>query len=260
MPKVSLIISTYNWPEALSLSLQSIMRQSRMPDEIIVADDGSRDETRELIERFAASSPVPLRHVWHEDKGFRKAIIFNRSVAVATGDYIIEIDGDIVVGENFVKDHLRVAEPGTFVCGSRVIIGEELSKKVLSRPLNIPSMWARGLHNRLNAMRSGLLSWLMSHKPAKVCRGCNVAYWRSDFIAVNGYNEDMKGWGSEDAELYIRLCNSGLRPRALKHRALAYHIYHREASRENVDANYALQQRACEEALVRCENGIAKYL
>lgn len=118
--KTTLLISTYNWPQALGKVLDSVLRQTVLPDEVVIADDGSGEETRRLIAAKAQGFPIPLVHVWHEDKGFRKTLVLNKAIARATGDYIMQIDGDVVLERHFVADHLEVAEEGCFVCGSRV--------------------------------------------------------------------------------------------------------------------------------------------
>ena len=128
----SLIISTYNRSDALELCVKSVLRQSLLPDEIIIADDGSKEDTGELIHQLAASSEVPIIHVWHEDLGFRLASIRNKAIAKASKEYIIQIDGDIVLHKDFVKDHVHFAKKGSFVTGSRVLIREGLTKKMLA--------------------------------------------------------------------------------------------------------------------------------
>ena len=127
--KVTLLIITYNWPEALRMVLESAMHQSKMPDEIVIGDDGSTAETKLLIESYAKSSPVPVVHVWQEDKGFRRTVILNKAIAKATGDYIIQVDGDVILDSHFVADHLEVAQKGCFVCGSRVRLEASVSKR-----------------------------------------------------------------------------------------------------------------------------------
>ena len=117
---VSLMISTYNWKEALSLCLYSVFAQTVKPCEILIADDGSRDDTKQLIDKMRTKTDIPIVHVWHEDKGFRLSAIRNRSIERAKGDYIIQIDGDILLDKHFIADHLELAEKGYFVCGSRV--------------------------------------------------------------------------------------------------------------------------------------------
>ena len=127
---VSLIISTYNRPDALSVCLDSVFKQKVLPDEIIVGDDGSRSDTRKLIERMQQLSPVPLIHVWHEDKGFRLAMMRNKAVAKASGQYIIQIDGDVMLHPLFVADHIRLSRPGYYLKGGRCNIERQLTDKI----------------------------------------------------------------------------------------------------------------------------------
>src|SRR6187402_301013 len=120
--KTALLIATYNWPQALHLVLKSAMAQSVLPDEILIADDGSKEETKELIAQFQKDSPIPIRHFWQEDKGFRKSKILNKSVADSTSQYIIQVDGDCIMHPKFVEDHKNAAEKGVYLYGSRVNI------------------------------------------------------------------------------------------------------------------------------------------
>lgn len=119
---VSLLVSTYNWPRALYLCLDSVMQQTILPDEILIADDGSGMATRDVVKHFERISPVPVRHIWHEDRGFRVATIRNKAIAASTCNYIIQIDGDLILERHFVQDHILFAKPGCYVSGSRGII------------------------------------------------------------------------------------------------------------------------------------------
>ena len=130
--KISLIVSTYNWPEALNLCLKSIMIQTRMPDEVIIADDGSKDETKTLIEHMQKDFPCKLKHAWIPDEGFRLALSRNNAIRTyCTGDYVIFIDQDIILDKKFVEDHERLATEGCFVIGGRTKLSSLLSKKLL---------------------------------------------------------------------------------------------------------------------------------
>ena len=122
MTSCSLLISTYNWPDALELCLKSVLLQSTMPGEIIICDDGSTAETAKVVADFTKISPVPVVHVWQEDKSFRLAMIRNKGFVVATGRYIIQADGDLIFHQHFIRDHLRFAKPGYFTTGSRVLL------------------------------------------------------------------------------------------------------------------------------------------
>jgi glycosyltransferase involved in cell wall biosynthesis len=122
---VSLIIATYNWPEALLLVLKSIENQSVLPDEILIADDGSRDETKNLISAFSKKSKLNIIHIWHEDQGFRLAEIRNKAIENAKFEYIIQVDGDVILHKNYIKDHIKNAKKNSFLTGPRVLVSKE---------------------------------------------------------------------------------------------------------------------------------------
>ena len=151
--KTSLVISTYNWPEALELCLKSSLRQTVAPAEILVADDGSDERTAQLIARYRVQTSIPIVHVWQEDTGFRVGSIRNKAIARATGAYIIQVDGDVILHPDFVRDHVSVARPGRFVSGSRVLLGPRYSAGLLAnRSIDI-NAWKKDVSNRLNAIR-----------------------------------------------------------------------------------------------------------
>nr|WP_206075322.1 glycosyltransferase [Mesorhizobium tamadayense] len=129
---VSVIVNTYNWPEALKLSLQSLAGQSERRFEIIVADDGSRPDTADVVKAFAGASSIPVKHVWHEDVGFRRAAILNKAITEACASYLIFIDGDCILQPDFVARHRALARPNYLVTGSRVLLGQEFSQQLLA--------------------------------------------------------------------------------------------------------------------------------
>lgn len=259
---VSLIVSTYNWPDALRLCLSSAMHQSLLPDEIIVADDGSGEETRKVVESFRRISPVPLIHVWHEDRGFRLAEIRNRAFAAAKGDYIIQIDGDMILHENFVYDHKFVAEKGHFVSGTRGMVSMTLTRKILGREFLPLSWYSKGINHRLNAIRQTFFSRLYTRMAKyRYVKGCNMAFWRDDLVRVNGYDENFVGWGGEDNELASRLRNTGLIQKRVKFRCVAFHLYHgSERDESNLAANNVILDRSMAEKRTRCEEGLDRHL
>ena len=191
--KTSLVISTYNWPEALELCLKSSLRQTVAPAEILVADDGSDERTAQLIARYRAQTSIPIVHVWQEDTGFRVGSIRNKAIARATGAYIIQVDGDVILHPDFVRDHVSIARPGRFVSGSRVLLGPRYSAGLLAnRSIDI-NAWKKDVSNRLNAIRIPWASPVFGRYKPEVTRGCNMAFWRDDAICVNGYNELILG-------------------------------------------------------------------
>lgn len=264
--KVSLIISTYNRPDALQIVLESAISQTVLPNEIIVADDGSGEETASLVKSYQEKTNSLIKHVWHEDRGFRLAAIRNRAMAGATGDYIIQIDGDIMLHPHFIRDHINIAKPGFYVAGSRSMLTKDLSNKIIAGgKATIPTITTKGVGNRLNSIRLTPLMQLISSPrisamSSKTIKGCHMAFWKDDFLKVNGYNEDFEGWGSEDVEIEQRFINLGLKRINLKFGAIQFHLYHPENSKARVAENERLAEKARVERLVRCTNGAGKYL
>ncbi len=262
----SLIVSTYNWPEALSLCLQSILSLKVFPGEIIIADDGSKEETKKVIDVFADISPVPVKHIWHADDGFQLAKIRNKAIAAAEGNYIIQIDGDIILHPFFIADHLRFAKKNSVVRASRTYISKERSKEMLMQKSVKINFASKGIANSLSAIRLPLL-WPIFETSYKnkgderfEIHGCNMAFWKEDFVKVNGYNEAFVGWGPEDKELVARLLNIGVEKRFVKQGAIAFHLYHRENKKENLPKNEDLLKEAIQTNKLFCEAGIYKYL
>lgn len=261
-PTSSLIISTYNWPEALSLSLKSVLAQKVLPNEVIIADDGSTEETKFIIDSFRNIFPIPLKHVWHEDKGFRKTIILNKAVAEASGEYIIQIDGDVILDLNFIEDHLSIAEKKTFIRGSRAHLGKEILPAIFEEKRIDFSFLSKGVKHRFNAFRLPSMAWLFTKKKScsKSVRGCNLAYWKRDFIRINGYNNMLEGWGHEDEEMASRLIHIGVKKKRLKLMAIQYHIHHSVASRKHENRHFKALNRSLLEKVKRCENGYFESL
>ena len=256
--RVSLIITTYNWKEALAVVLASAFRQTLLPMEIVVADDGSRSDTADLVASLGAEAPVPVLHSWQKDKGFRAAKSRNRAIRKARGDYILFVDGDMILDRRFVADHLAVARRGWFVQGPRALLGAALTTEVLATGrLHLPFA-ARGVGNKKNCLRSVWLSRLLSWQSTTLSgiRLCNFAFWREDAFRVNGFNEEFVGWGREDSEFVARLLNSGLKRRNLRFRALGYHLHHPMNDRGRLSLNDELLQSTIERQLVRCDRGL----
>lgn len=254
--KVSLVISTYNWPEALELSLMSALHQTRLPDEIIIADDGSKEETVRLVQSYQQryQSVVPIIHVWHEDIGFRLAMIRNRALKAVSGDYVIQVDGDVVLDPHFIADHIDVAEKGYFIRGTRACVSEEVSKEFLQEKKISLRPYSKGVRQRFNATR---LPFAFSRKEAdgSKVKGCNMAFWRDDLVAVNGYNNQLQGWGHEDEELCWRLINLGLKKKIVKMHAVVYHLHHKLSSRALEDKHKDALNRCIQEGITRAEDG-----
>ena len=195
--KLSLVITTYNWPEALALVIQSVKNQTIQPTEIVIADDGSNVKTKNLISALRSSSEVDIIHAWQEDNGYRAARSRNNGISKAIGEYIVMIDGDMILHKNFIEDHIFHAEPGCFVQGSRVLLSKQKSQNVLSEKKISFSFFSKGLMNRKNQIHSKFLSKIFSkvnndHHGTKTC---NLAFYKQDCVKVNGFNNDFTDWG-----------------------------------------------------------------
>ena len=262
MAKVTLLVSTYNWPEALNLSLNSVLQQTQLPHEIVIADDGSREETKKVIDDFRKICPVPVIHCWQKDDGFRKTRIMNIAIATASGDYIVQIDGDIVIDKNFIADHIAQMRPHTFVRGSRACLKPEITSKILASGWCNVSLLSKHVINGFNAFRSKFLAFFLCRNSNDVrhVKGCNTAFWKEDFIAANGYNNDLSGWGHEDIELAARLYNNGTSLRIVKSFAIAFHLYHTFNSRHNEQNNLQMYEVVIRDGIKSCENGYNELL
>lgn len=257
VPATSLIIATYNWPEALRCCLSTVACQKILPSEVIIADDGSDQRTKQLLEKLQETFPVPLVHVWHEDDGFRKSQILNKAIKQSRGEYVIQIDGDVLLQEYFIKDHLLAAEKGNFVRGSRARLTPTKTKEVLNSLDTHLHFYSRGVYNRLNAIRVPIFGEIGQRKEqnCRNVRGSNLAYWKQDFLQVNGYNNALNGWGHEDEELAARLINAEITKKVVKLRAVQYHLHHQELPKPNEPFHRQIIQDTVQAKITKCENG-----
>lgn len=261
----SLIITTYERPDALQLVLASVLAQSVLPGEVLVADDGSSAATAQVVERVAPlfrQRNVVLHHVWHPDEGFRAAAIRNRALATASGAYILLIDGDCVLHPDFVRSHLAFSRPHQFAQGTRVLLDQARTRRALANGDTRFGLFEQGLGNRLNACSLGALSRFVPTPtdPLAGVRSCNMGFWRDDAIVVNGFDERYVGWGREDSDFVARLMHAQVRRRKLKFGGIMYHLWHDERPRDALSANDALLATTLESGVIRAANGMDKYM
>ena len=258
----TLIITTYNKPIFLEMVLKSVMIQQTLPTEVIVADDGSTVETRELIERYQILFPVPLIHSWIPDKGFRLSMSRNVAIAKAKGEYIIVIDGDIVLCPSFVRDHLLAREHGYFINGNRARLTEEATLRLCASLNPHITMFTKGLKRPLVMLRIPWLHHLIKGATGiKKIRGCNMSFWKSDLVAINGFEERIIGWGCEDTELVDRLYHIGIKRKNIKGLAPCVHLYHPKA-KENYEthkANISIREETEHSRKTRADKGLDQY-
>jgi glycosyltransferase involved in cell wall biosynthesis len=244
---ISIIVATYNSEDALGAVLRSLSRQTEERFEVVVADDGSRPATAAVIAAWTSRMPVPLKHVWHEDRGFRLAEIRNRAIRASAGAYCVFLDGDCLARPDYVAAHRGLAEPGFFVTGNRVLLSPTLSERVLAGVLE-PERWGlerflaprwRGDVNRiapLLGLRLGPLRKLGGRR-WRGARACNVACFRDDLDRVDGFDAAFTGWGREDSDLFVRLIRSGVRRKDGRFATGVLHLWHPESEQSRLSDN-----------------------
>ena len=258
--KLSLIITTFDRPDALACVLRSVERQSNLPEELAIADDGSGSATREVVADFRTHFARPVTHCWQPHDGFRACRARNLALSRVTGDYIVILDGDMVMHAQFIADHRRFARTGHWVQGTRILLDARRTTKLLKSGPRDLSPWSAGIGGlrRLYALHAPPLSDQLSQvaNAFVATKSCNLAAWRVDLERVNGFNEDMIGWGPEDKELAARLENSGVRRRTLLFGGIAYHLAHPPASREHRAANEGILADTLRLGRGRCDHGL----
>ncbi|MCM2277706.1 MAG: glycosyltransferase [Oligoflexia bacterium] len=265
-PQASLLVTTYELPRHLELVCAALERQSTHDFEVIFCDDGSGAETAGIIRAFQSKVPFRVKHVWQEHQGFRKCRILNEGLRQARAPVFIFLDGDCIPHRDYLRDHLEQQEPGRYLAGRRVELGERFSEWLT------PERVRAGFFDRprlrfLKSVLSGdsgyfqrtiRFSWEPLRRALKMDRvadlkGCNYSVPRSALEALNGFDEAYEGYGREDTDIELRLQNLGLRIKSMKGLALQYHVWH--PRREFTPANDARLQELKSSGRVRCEKG-----
>ena len=231
--KISVLVTTYNRPDALGLVLRALAAQSAGDFEVVVADDGSAPDTLAVIEALRPGLGFDLRHVWQADEGFRAPMARNRAAAVATGDYFIFLDGDCVPLRDFIAMHRRLARPNWFVSGNRILLSESFTRQAIAEQIPL-WQWSAGqwlaarLTGKVNRLTPvlRLANWSRPQPDWIGAKTCNLAAWKDDFLVVNGFDENFLGWGCEDDDFGQRLRASGVRLASILHRTCSYHLWH----------------------------------
>lgn len=269
MTRIALIVTTYNRPDALERVLEATCAQTERDFEVLVADDGSTGETRAVVESFARRRPVPVRHVWHADRGFRAGAIRNRALAATQAEYVVFTDGDCIPVPGFLAAHRRLAEPGWFVSGNRVLLSEAFTSRVLAERLPVETWsagdwfraWRRGEANRMLPLLALPLPGFVRKRQAgrwEGARTCNLAAWRRDLLAVDGFDETYSGWGLEDSDLALRLIHAGIRHKSARFAAPVLHLWHRENPRDRLAENRRLFDAVIAERRTRALVGLSQ--
>lgn len=268
--QVSIIVTTYNREDALLCVLNSLNNQYHDKFEVIIADDGSSKNTQEAINKFQAFSELDIKHVWQDDQGFRAAKVRNKAVAESKGDYLIFIDGDCVAFPDFIARHMRLAQEGYFVRGSRVMLSEMYTQEFLQSELQPSKMtmpellrlWRAKKIKRIIPLIKLPLGKLRKLKEKKWygVKTCNLGMWRKDFMAINGFDEHYVGWGHEDADLAIRLINNGVYRKEGVNAVTMLHLWHALNDRSHLEENVRRLEQCLQSNTTRINDGVSQYL
>jgi len=268
--KLSVIVSTYNQPEWLEKVLHGYLLQSFTSFELLVADDGSDERTKAVIEDFKSFSSFPIKHIWHEDNGYQRQTILNISLLAAENEYIVMTDGDCIPRSDFLNIHTSHASKGNFLSGGYCKLPMDLSRHLTledietGRAFDSSYLRQHGLKEFSPRFKLGiplaLAPVIDGITPTKATwNNCNASGWKEDLIAVNGFNEDMQ-YGGADRELGERLANYGVTGLQIRHQAIVLHLDHKRGYKtpETMKKNRTIRDQVIDTKSVWCPNGIFK--
>ncbi len=270
MLSTSVIVSTFNRPEALRLVLLALAHQTQPPNEVIVADDGSTLTTRLLINQLKHHVNYPLKQIWQKDEGFQAAKIRNKAALYTNTNYLIFLDGDCIPFPDFIEKHRLLAESHYFVSGHRLLLEKKLTAKILKASLPVHKDSARQWILRYFHRQSNRLFPLLRiplNKGRKLhakrwqgVKSCNLGLWKEDFLAVNGFDESFVGWGYEDSDLVIRLIRAGIYRKSGKFAIPVIHLWHPLNDRTQHKKNLSLLKQIRQTKRTRAKIGVDKLI
>lgn len=267
---ITVVISTYNAEAWLEKVLIGYSNQTYTNFDVIIADDGSRPSTKTLIESYAKDFPVPIYHLWHEDKGYRRQEILNVAITEAKQPYIIMTDGDCIPKKDFIAVHAAQAEKGKFLSGGycklTMKVSEQITKDDILTERCFDVQWLKtqdklGFSQMLKLssgkVMSSLLDLVTPTTPS--FNNCNSSAFKEDMIAINGYDERMK-YGGPDREFGERLENYGVMGKQIRHKAICLHLDHARGYKtpESLAANLAIRKEVKDHKIKWTPFGIIK--
>jgi glycosyltransferase involved in cell wall biosynthesis len=271
---ISVIVTTYNRPDALSAVVRALFDQTDANFEVIIADDGSGQPTRDAVAAFRdiahAAGLKRLVHAWQPDDGFRASAARNLGVFAARGDYLVFLDGDCVPRPNFIERHRLLAERGFMVSGSRVLLSEQFTKQLLADEKQLAHhhgllYWLRqrlaGNTNKIVPLLQFPDTPMRHYRAVKWNRikSCNLAIWRDDYAAVNGFDESFVGWGHEDADVVLRLARHGVRRKGGAFSTEVFHLWHRENTRATESENRKRVEERMQTGVIEADIGLSQH-
>ncbi len=268
---ITVIISTYNKTDWLEKVLWGYALQTYKNLEVMIADDGSDDKTEALINDFRKTFPFPLRHIWHEDRGYMRQTILNEAILAAKGDYIIMTDGDCIPKNDFVEVHASLAKKGHFLSGGYCKLSLNLSKQISRKDVQDGTCFDfKWLKDKEKLGLSNTLKLASGEKMAKILdkftptnatfNNCNSSGWKSDFVLINGYDERMQ-YGGPDRDFGERLENAGVSGIQIRHRAITLHLDHPRGykNQESIDKNLAIRAFNKKNKVIETDFGIRQH-
>ncbi|ELR73486.1 Putative two-domain glycosyltransferase [Fulvivirga imtechensis AK7] len=269
--KVSVVIATYNMPDWLEKVLWGYENQTYSKFEVIIADDGSKEDTQKLIKRFQENSNLDINHLWHEDEGYRRQTILNKAIMAAKYDYVLFTDGDCIPRADFIETHVRFAEKGRFLSGGYCKLPMNVSSLISCEDIKTQRCFdpnwlkERGLDGSSQLRKLGAkgkwADFLDYVTPANASfNNCNTSAWKADLIMVNGYDERMQ-YGGPDREIGERLENAGIRGKQIRHRAICVHLDHARGykTRESLERNLKIRRETKKHKVIKTPYGIEKH-
>jgi glycosyltransferase involved in cell wall biosynthesis len=274
-PKASIILATYQWPEALSLVLSGLLTQTEKNFEVVIADDGSDERTKGVIEAYRARGAFPIHHFWQENKGFRKSRILNQAIDASQGETLIFLDGDCVPHGAFVEEHVKLQDGKHYVAGRRVDLSPSFTRSLTpekieagalnGNPSGLWRLWldsfrkdGSGPFHRSYLVKNPLLRKVFGMEKVADLKGCNFSALRKHILSIDGFDESYEGYGREDTDVEIRLQNLGLKIRSGKNLCLQFHLWH--APRGFTPVNEDLLEEARSSGRVKAKKGMGKAL
>ena len=264
----SVIFSTYNSEEWLEKVVIGFSVQTFIDFEIIIADDGSKEATKTLIERLRSEISIPIIHVWQEDNGFQKSQILNKAIIASTSDYLIFTDGDCIPREDFVEVHLKYREEGHFLSGGYFKLPMDISKAITKEDIvaqncfDLSWLKSQGLSSsakNIKFIASGISAKILNFiTPTNASwNGHNSSGWKKDLVEVNGFNQEMQ-YGGQDRELGERLFNKGLKSKQIRYSAICVHLDHKRGyvNKETWQKNYSIRANTRKNKVIKTPIGI----
>ncbi len=264
--KISVIITTYNRPDALQLILQSLNDQNDKNFEVVIGDDGSREDTALMIRNMQKICNYKIIHAFQEDRGFRLSRARNLAASLATGEYLIFLDGDCIPRTSFVRAHRMLARRDCIVAGNRILLSEKFTKQVLKYGIKV---WLYSYKDWFKAYLKHYIKRLhpfitfpyfhrirLFNNSWKKVRGCNFALFKDEFIRVNGCDSDFEGWGYEDSDLAVRLIHAGIKIKSGRYATAVLHLWHKENDRTKQEHNLKKLKDRINSRIIKAENGI----